>query len=57
MKGTFDTIAKKFKSISLTEMNSQAAFLDRIDTKYLLTEKQLEEVLHDFFEHFYVLEI
>ncbi len=48
---------KSFNQISLSELNSQASFLNRIDTKYLLTEEEFKNILKDLEEDFYVLEI
>jgi hypothetical protein len=48
---------KSFSSISLEQLNSSVSFLDRIDVKYLIHESQLAEILEQFREHFYVLEI
>lgn len=48
---------KKFKSITLTELNAQASFLKRIDRKYLLTTSQFLEIIWELKEEFKVLEI
>lgn len=48
---------KFFNQISLSELSSQASFLDRIDTKYLLTEEEFKKTLRDLEDEFYVLEI
>lgn len=48
---------KTFNQISLSQLNAQASFLDRIDTKYLLTEEEFKNVLKDLEEEFYVLDI
>jgi VTC domain len=48
---------KSFSSISLEQLNSSVSFLDRIDVKYLIHEAQLSNILEQFKEHFYVLEI
>lgn len=48
---------KTFNQISLSELNAQASFLDRIDTKYLLTESEFNEILKDLEEEFYILDI
>lgn len=57
MWSNLNTKLKDFHAISLTELNSQASFLDRIDTKYLITEKQLENILEELDKNFFVLEI
>jgi len=46
-----------FSPISLTELNATASFLDRTETKFLLTEQQFITLLPDFQKDFYVLEI
>lgn len=43
---------KSFNQISLSQLNSQASFLDRIDTKYLLTEEEFKNILKDLEEEF-----
>ena len=48
---------KSFSPITLSQLNAQASFLDRIDTKYLMTEDDFEKVLSDLEEDFFVLEI
>lgn len=48
---------KTFNQISLTQLNAQASFLDRIDTKYLLTENEFTEILKDLEKEFYILDI
>lgn len=48
---------KKFDKLSLTELNSTASFLKRIDTKFLLTISQFKEILLDMKDDFRVLEI
>jgi len=46
-----------FSPISLTELNATASFLDRVETKFLLTEQQFITLLPEFKKDFYVLEI
>ena len=48
---------KSFAPISLSQLNASASFLDRIDTKYLMTEDQFEQILTDLEEDFFILEI
>lgn len=48
---------KKFKAISLSELNATASFLKRIDRKYLLTYEQFLEILDELKNDFKVLEI
>ncbi len=52
-----NTNLKTFNQISLSELNAQASFLNRIDTKYLLTEEEFKNILRDLEEEFYILEI
>ncbi len=47
----------EFSSISLSELNASASFLNRIDTKFLVTEKKFNKILKDLKKDFYVLEI
>lgn len=46
-----------FKSINLTELNSTASFLKRIDRKFLLNSNDFSNVLEELKEKFQVLEI
>jgi len=46
-----------FSPISLTELNATASFLERVDTKYLMTEQKFIDILGSMKEDFYVLEI
>jgi hypothetical protein len=48
---------KAFSPISLSELNVQASFLDRIDTKYIMNEEEFEKILADLEDKFYLLEI
>lgn len=48
---------KIFNQISLSQLNASASFLNRIDTKYILTEEEFKNILKDLEEEFYVLEI
>ena len=54
---TFKEPIKEFEKLTLTELNSTASFLKRIDTKFLLTVKQFREILEDLKSEFRVLEI
>lgn len=55
--GFKNTLKESFSPISLTELNSSASFLNRIDTKFLVTEKKFSKILKDLKKDFYVLEI
>ena len=57
MKSNYNSKLQKFSTLSLSELNSQASYLKRIDKKYLLNWKQLSEILDDFKKDFQVLEI
>ena len=48
---------KDFSEISLEKMNSEASYLDRIDKKYILSDKKLMSILDDFKDNFLILEI
>jgi len=47
----------QFQPISLSQLNATARFLDRIDTKYILSFEQLQELLPTFADQFYILQI
>lgn len=47
----------KFDSISLDDLNSKAAMLERLDNKYILTGEAFVPALAKFSEHFDVLKI
>ena len=53
----FENILKKFKSLSLTELNASASFLKRIDTKFLMSHAQLDELLGHLHKDFRILEM
>lgn len=53
----FNNRLKSFAHISLSQLNAQASFLDRIDTKYLMTEDQFENILWELEQDFFLLEI
>jgi hypothetical protein len=57
MAPKFNDKLKSFKPITLTELNSTASFLKRIDRKFLLNSKQFSDILSDLKEQFQVLEI
>ena len=46
-----------FATIDLKELNATASYLKRIDTKYLLTENKLKNILEDLKSDFLVLDI
>lgn len=57
MWSDFSQSLKTFSPISLSELNVQASFLDRIDTKYIMNEDEFEKILKDLEDKFYILEI
>ena len=57
MLSTYNTKLKKFWVISLSELNSTASYLKRIDNKFLLNSKQFSEIIKDLKKDFKVLEI
>lgn len=48
---------KSFAPISLTELNADAAFLDRVDVKYIMSETEFDKVLEELVENFFILKI
>lgn len=46
-----------FTPISLTQLNAEAAFLDRVDVKYIMSEHDFDKVLEELQERFYILKI
>ena len=46
-----------FAPITLTQLNAQAAFLDRIDTKFIVSEDELIFLIEELKKDFYVLDI
>jgi len=58
MGGNFsENLKDTFSTISLSKLNADASFLDRIDTKFLLTEQQFISLIPEFQKDFYILEI
>jgi hypothetical protein len=57
MRYKYEEKLKSFSKLTLTELNSTASFLKRIDKKFLLTNAQLYDLLDDFKDDFRVLEI
>lgn len=53
----YNSKLQNFWTINLTELNSKASFLKRIDRKFLLNWKQFSEVLAELEKDFKVLEI
>jgi len=53
----FKTSLNKFENLNLTELNSKASLLKRIDRKFLLTSKEFKSILEDLKKDFRVLEI
>ncbi len=48
---------KSFNPISLDDLISKASFLDRIEKKYILSEKNFEKLLSDLEKDFFILDI
>jgi hypothetical protein len=57
MSAKYNSKLQNFSTLNLSELNSSASFLKRIDTKYLLNGKQFSEVLEELKNDFHVLEI
>lgn len=51
------TMLNEFTTISLDQLNASMSFLERIEAKYLLNLKQLDKVLAELQDKFYVLSI
>lgn len=48
---------KKFDAITLDQMNASMSFMDRIESKFVINEKQLPDLLKKFEKDYYVLQI
>lgn len=57
MWSDFNNKLSSFAPITLSQMNSNASFLERIDTKYILTEKDFDKVMSDLEKDFFILSI
>lgn len=57
MGSDFNNKLNSFDPITLSQMNSGASFLERIDTKYILTEKDFNDIIVDLEKDFYILNI
>lgn len=53
----FNNKLNSFAPISLSQMNSNASFQERVDTKYILTEKDFNNLISDLEKDFYILDI
>lgn len=51
------TALDEFKPITLSQLNTQASLMDRVESKYLIHEKDIWALLKDLKENFYILEI
>ncbi len=51
------SILKEYTTISLDQLNASMSFLERIEAKYLLNLKQLDKLLGELQDSFYVLNI
>lgn len=47
----------KFDAISLEQLNATMSFMDRIESKFVMNEKQLPEMLKKFEKDYYILQI
>jgi hypothetical protein len=54
---TYNKKLNNFSKLTLTELNSEASFLKRKDTKFLLTKNEFEKILNELKKDFKVLEI
>lgn len=57
MNTTLLRLLKGFTSINLEELESSASFMTRIDTKYLLHAKDINQVLEQFKQKYFILSI
>ena len=57
MKDLFDAYTQKFDTISLQDLNMQAALHDREEHKYLLTPERFFELVPELAENFRILKI
>jgi hypothetical protein len=57
MNTEFENRLAKFDPLTLTELNANASFLKRIDTKFLLTKNEFNLLLTDLLKDFRILEI
>lgn len=53
----FESALQEYTTISLDQLNATMSFLERIDTKYLINLTQLDKILADLQDKFYVLTI
>ena len=54
---TYQDLLQTFSAISLSQLNTQASLMNRIESKYLLHEHQLGQLLKDLQQDFKILEI
>lgn len=52
-----ESMLQEYTTISLDQLNATMSFLERIDTKYLITLDQLDKILEALQDRFYVLTI
>ena len=57
MNHLFDALAQKFDTISLQDLNEQAALLDREENKYVLTLERFFELGPELIDNFHILKI
>lgn len=50
-------LSEFFAPISLTQLNASASFLDRVETKFILTEQEFISILPELKKDYFVLEI
>ena len=48
---------KKFDSISLEQLNATMSFMDRVESKFVINETQLPQILKQFEKDYYILQI
>lgn len=57
MKSKMQTKLNSFAPISLSALNADASFLDRVDVKYIMSEQEFDDVLTELQNNFYILNI
>ncbi len=50
-------MTKSFQTISLEQLKKNSSFLKRIETKFLVNKKYLNDILSDFQKDYFMLQI
>ncbi len=54
---TYQDVLKNFAAITLNQLNAQASLMNRIESKYLIHEQELWDLLKELQQDFHILEI